>query len=195
MLILSSHCSCNSQTQEWSRKRKKISFHCRSHFMQIKLILFTSRIFLSLLEDLIDMDAAMMAFNCCKIRPGWFFIYFNFMLNSSMHPPNITVPFKESLFTKSYLNEWGNPEIAQLNDIFQISNKIQNELPHECGPLCLNIIKKAYFFRLDWASNSSCSDAMTLPISDWLFYSEGGTIPPYCALQFLPFISNRSELC
>ncbi len=113
--------------------------------MQIKLILFTSRIFLSLLEDLIDMDAAMMAFNCCKIRPGWFFIYFNFMLNSSMHPPNITVPFKESLFTKSYLNEWGNPEIAQLNDIFQISNKIQNELPHECGPLCLISLKSLFF--------------------------------------------------
>ncbi len=39
------------------------------------------------------------------------------------------------------------------------------------------------------AYNSCCSDAMTLPISDWLFHLEGGTIPPYCTLQFLPFIS------
>ncbi len=34
-----------------------------------------------------------------------------------------------------------------------------------------------------------CSDAMTLPINDWLFHLEGGTIPPYCALHFLPLIS------
>ncbi len=39
---------------------------------------------------------------------------------------------------KSYLNVWGNPKISktaqwtQLNCIFQISNKIWNELPHEC---------------------------------------------------------------
>ncbi len=39
------------------------------------------------------------------------------------------------------------------------------------------------------AYNGCCSDAMTLQISDWLFHLEGGTIPPYCALQFLPFIS------
>ncbi len=39
------------------------------------------------------------------------------------------------------------------------------------------------------ASNGCCSDAMTLPISDWLFHLEGGTIPTYCALHFLPFIS------
>ncbi len=38
------------------------------------------------------------------------------------------------------------------------------------------------------ASNGCCSDAVTIPISDWLFHLEGGTIPPYCALQFLPFI-------
>uniref|UniRef100_A0A672KUC7 C2H2-type domain-containing protein n=1 Tax=Sinocyclocheilus grahami TaxID=75366 RepID=A0A672KUC7_SINGR len=30
---------------------------------------------------------------------------------------------------------------------------------------------------------------MSLPISDWLFHLEGGTIPPYCTLLFLPFIS------
>ncbi len=30
----------------------------------------------------------------------------------------------------------------------------------------------------------------------WLFHLEGGTIPPYCALQFLPFISKRgNRLC
>ncbi len=39
------------------------------------------------------------------------------------------------------------------------------------------------------ASNGGCSDAVTLSISDWLFHLEGGTILPYCALQFLPFIS------
>ncbi len=46
------------------------------------------------------------------------------MLNSSM--PNITVPLKESLFTESYLNEWGILKMSQLNDIFKISNKIWN---------------------------------------------------------------------
>ncbi len=46
------------------------------------------------------------------------------------------------------------------------------------------------------ASNSRCSDAMTLPINDWLFHLEGGTIPPYCALQFLPFKSIEvNRLC
>ncbi len=39
------------------------------------------------------------------------------------------------------------------------------------------------------ASNGRCSDVMTLPISHWLFHIEGGTNPPYCALQFLPFLS------
>ncbi len=30
----------------------------------------------------------------------------------------------------------------------------------------------------------------------WLFLLEGGTIPPYCAVQFLPFISiGVSRLC
>ncbi len=30
----------------------------------------------------------------------------------------------------------------------------------------------------------------------WLFHLEGGTIPPYCALQFLPFISmGANRLC
>ncbi len=43
------------------------------------------------------------------------------------------------------------------------------------------------------ASNGCCSDAMTLPINNWLFNFEGGTIPSYCMLQFVPFISNRSE--
>ncbi len=38
-------------------------------------------------------------------------------------------------------------------------------------------------------SNGHCSDAMFLPINDWLFHLEGGNIAPYCALQFLPFIS------
>ncbi len=39
-------------------------------------------------------------------------------------------------------------------------------------------------------ASGHCSDAMTLPIiNDWLFHLEGGTIPPYCALHFLPFIS------
>ncbi len=46
------------------------------------------------------------------------------------------------------------------------------------------------------ASNGRCSDAMTLPINDWLFHLEGGTILPYCALQFLPFISiGVNRLC
>ncbi len=46
------------------------------------------------------------------------------------------------------------------------------------------------------ASNGCRNDAMTLPISDWLFHFEGGTIPPYCALQFLPFISiGVKRLC
>ncbi len=41
-----------------------------------------------------------------------------------------------------------------------------------------------------------CSDTTTLPISNWLFHLKGGTIPPYCALQFLPFISiGVNRLC
>ncbi len=32
---------------------------------------------------------------------------------------------------------------------------------------------------------------MTLPISDCLFHLEGGTIPPCCTLQFLPFMGIR----
>ncbi len=33
---------------------------------------------------------------------------------------------------------------SQLNYIFQISNKIWNELPHECSFLCTNSVKKAF---------------------------------------------------
>ncbi len=45
-------------------------------------------------------------------------------------------------------------------------------------------------------SNGRCSDAMTLLISDWLLHLEGGTIPPYRALQCLPFISKEvNHLC
>ncbi len=35
---------------------------------------------------------------------------------------------------------------------------------------------------------------MTLQISDWLFHLEGGIIPPYCELHFLPFI-GVNRLC
>ncbi len=37
-------------------------------------------------------------------------------------------------------------------------------------------------------TGASNSDAMTLPINDWLFHLEGGTISPYFPLHFLPFI-------
>ncbi len=37
---------------------------------------------------------------------------------------------------------------------------------------------------------------MIFPISDWLFHLDGGTIPTYCVLQFLPFISiGVNSLC
>ncbi len=39
------------------------------------------------------------------------------------------------------------------------------------------------------ASNCHCSDGMTLPINDWHFRLEGGTISPYYAWLFLPFRS------
>ncbi len=46
------------------------------------------------------------------------------------------------------------------------------------------------------ASDGRCIDAMTLPINHWLFHLEGGTILPYCVLQFLPFISTGvNSLC
>ncbi len=38
------------------------------------------------------------------------------------------------------------------------------------------------------ASKGCSSDAVTLPVRDWLFHLEGGTGPPFFALQFLPFI-------
>ncbi len=38
--------------------------------------------------------------------------------------------------------------------------------------------------------------AVTLPINDWLFHLENGTILPYCGLQLIPFISIRvNRLC
>ncbi len=46
------------------------------------------------------------------------------------------------------------------------------------------------------ASYCRCSDAMILPINDWLFHLEGGTISAYYALHFLPFISiGMNRLC
>ncbi len=43
---------------------------------------------------------------------------------------------------------------------------------------------------------SNCSDAKALPINNYLFHLKGGTIPPFCSLQFLPFISiGVNRLC
>lgn len=44
--------------------------------------------------------------------------------------------------------------------------------------------------------NDSCSDAMTLPISDGLFYSKGGTSfvkLPHCALHFFSIQNYTSD--
>ncbi len=85
----------------------------------------------------------------------------------------------------------------RLNFIFEITNEIGQQLCHKCCFFCSNSVIKSLFFRLDQefhrpcavlnarlgaltvsiatgTSNGSCSDALTLPISDWLFYSEGG---------------------
>ncbi len=50
--------------------------------------------------------------------------------------------------------------------------------------------------RFLWKPELLTADAITLPINHWLFRLEGGTIPPYCVLQFLPFISiGVNHLC
>ncbi len=50
--------------------------------------------------------------------------------------------------------------------------------------------------RFLWEPELLTADAITLPINHWLFRLEGGTILPYCALQFLPFISiGVNHLC
>ncbi len=74
---------------------------------------------------------------------------------------------------------------------------------------------KQLFFRLDQPMRYDCAcasagpasgflwelelltaAAVTLPINDWLFHLEGRTIPPYCTLLFLPFISiGVNRLC
>ncbi len=80
----------------------------------------------------------------------------------------------------------------RLHFIFEITNEIWQQLYHKCCLFCSNSIIKNVFLRLNLpvcspsarlrtltvsiatrTFNGSCSDALTLPISNWFFCSKG----------------------
>ncbi len=106
----------------------------------------------------------------------------------------------------------------RLNFIFEITNEIGQQRCHKCCFFCSNSVIKSLFLRLDQpvrmpvlsahlraltvsiateTSNASCSDALTLPISDWLFHSEGGASCDRAAILSVAFfpIQNVSVTC
>ncbi len=92
----------------------------------------------------------------------------------------------------------------RLNFIFEIGQ----QLCHKCCFFCSNSVIKSLFLRLDQpvcmtvsiatgTSNGSCSDALTLPISDWLFHSEGGASCDWAAIlsvAFFPIQNYTSDM-
>ncbi len=91
----------------------------------------------------------------------------------------------------------------RLNFIFEI-NEIGQQLCHKCCFICSNCVIKSLFLRLDqpvymrsperWlfqlepgTSNGSCSDALTLLISDWLFHSADGASCDWAAILSVAF--------
>ncbi len=106
----------------------------------------------------------------------------------------------------------------RLNFIFEITNEIGQQLCHKCCLFCSNSVIKNVFLRLDQpvrmcsperasqrltvsiatgTSKGSCSDALTLPISDWLFHSEGGASCDRAAIltvAFFPIQNYTSDM-
>ncbi len=106
----------------------------------------------------------------------------------------------------------------RLNFIFEITNEIGQQRCHKCCFFCSNSVIKSLFLRLDQpvrmpvlsahlraltvsiateTSNASCSDALTLPISDWLFHSEGGASCDRAAIlsvAFFPIQNYTSDM-
>ncbi len=89
----------------------------------------------------------------------------------------------------------------RLNFKFEITNEIGQQLCHKCCFCCSNSLIKSLFFRLDQpvrmrslnvsiatgTSNDSCSDALNLLISDWLFHSQGGPSCDWSAILSVAF--------
>ncbi len=66
--------------------------------------------------------------------------------------------------SKSYLNEWGNPEILK-NCIAELIIKL-HELPQKCFSLCSNRVRKTYFFS-GWTSQCTCAVISTSLMILW----------------------------
>ncbi len=131
----------------------------------------------------------------------------------SVHSAAIFAMFPGSYFghqRPSYMNG-GIRKSQKLLLNFKSATKSEINCRINCY-LCSKSVKKAIFFRLDkamrmcshkreslvfmgtGASNSSCIDAMTLPISDWLFHLEGGTYSTTLCIEVSPILpSNRNE--
>ncbi len=108
----------------------------------------------------------------------------------------------------------GNHQILQncsqslrLNSIFEITNEIWQQLTHKCCLFCSNSVKKTCISQARSASvqsptrtsNGSCSDALTLPISECLFCSESRALLDRAAIlrvfsfEFFPIQNYMSD--
>ncbi len=109
---------------------------------------------------------------------------------------------------RSYVFEWGNIKFSKTVILYLKSPMKSDNNCHKCCFFCSNSVIKSLFFRLDQPVrmrspkrtsqstdyfysnrdfNSSCSDALTLPISDWLFHSEGGASCDWAAIWSVAF--------
>ncbi len=128
-------------------------------------------------------------------------------------------PFKASHFTRwsslkrisgmqlKLLSLWmGKHQILQnglpslrLNFIFKITNKIWQHACFEATSQCECAVLSVRLRMLTvsiatGASKSSYSDAMTLPIGDWLFYSEGGASFDRAAILRVAFLPIQNYM-
>ncbi len=67
----------------------------------------------------------------------------------------------------------------------------------QAGPPCAHAQSWTRVSELTGTSNGRCSDALTLPISDWLFHSEGGASCDWAAIlnvAFFPIQNYTSDV-
>ncbi len=119
-------------------------------------------------------------------------------------PSNSPKLFTEHTITFHIWNHQRNWTTTVINVFFFYSNSVIKSLflrldqPVQCA--CVVLSARLRVLTISEATgtfNGSCSDALTLPISDWLFHSEGGASCDWAAIlsvAFFPIQNYNSDM-